>query len=39
MVGILARLVRYGFECRKAGFQALHLRPQRSDEGILFRLR
>jgi hypothetical protein len=39
MVGILARLVRFGFECRQLGFQTLHLRPQRSDEGILFRFR
>ena len=37
MVGILPRLGRFGFECRKPGFQALHLRPQRGNEGILFR--
>ena len=39
IVGVLARLVRFGFESREPGFQALHLRPQRRHEGILFRLR
>jgi hypothetical protein len=39
MVGILARLLRFGFECGKPSFQALHLSPQRRDEGILFPLR
>jgi hypothetical protein len=38
IVGILARLLRFGFECGKPGFQELHLRPQRCDEGILFQL-
>jgi hypothetical protein len=38
IVGILPRLGRFGFECRKPGFQVLHLRPQRCNEGILFRL-
>jgi hypothetical protein len=37
-VGILARLLRFGFECGQPGFQELHLRPQRHDEGILFQL-
>ncbi len=36
MVGILARLVRFGFEYRKPGFQALHLRPQRHNEAHPF---
>ena len=39
IVGILARRPRFGFECRQLGFQALHLRPECRDEGILFRLR
>jgi hypothetical protein len=38
LVGILARLLRVGFECGKPGVQARHLRPQRRDAGILFRL-
>jgi hypothetical protein len=39
IVGVFARLVRCGCECRELGFQALHLRPQRRNEGIFFRLR
>jgi hypothetical protein len=39
MVGIFPRLGRIGFECREPGLQALHLGPQRRNEGILFRLR
>ena len=38
-MGVLARLVRFGFECRELGSQALHLRPQRHNEGIFFQLR
>jgi hypothetical protein len=29
VVGVLARLMRFGFECRKPGFQQLYLCPQR----------
>ena len=36
IVDILARLVRFGFECHKSGIQPLRLRPQRRHERILF---
>ena len=39
MVGVLAWLLRLGFEGREPGFQRLHLRPQRHHEGVRFRLR
>jgi hypothetical protein len=38
IVGILPRLGRFGFEGRQPGFPALHLRPQRGNEDILFRI-
>jgi hypothetical protein len=38
IVGILARLLRFGLKCGKPGFQELHLRPQRHNESILFQL-
>lgn len=36
MVGVLDRLLLLGFEGGKTGAQALHVRPQRHQERLLF---